>query len=497
MNEQAIVSKMHEYLHIAAKELCAWLSKMLPRVGDDWWQVCVMDNLSFTQKKYAEENGYSKLEDLDLAAMLRVADKSWYDMRSFAYLPTRDRQCVRDMMKVRNNWAHLAGAIADKDIVLRDLDTILAFFENVMVTNKYTQGINEFKSAVENTDFSAVFEEEPVTVKQPEPVVSAGDIQEKDRVYLTGDPDTKGMVFSVTDVGGTKKYEVFVDGELKTFYDGQIQKIDAAPAYSWIDLSTLQSNLTAYEINNPSAGNLYSLNAARIDFVPYQFRPALKLIKSDEPKILIADSVGVGKTIEAGLIIKELEARNELDNILIICPKPLVAERKWELEMRRFDEDFIPLDGAILRQAISDTHRDEEWPVRYNKAIIPYSILDGRVYEGEEHRRGRQYGLLDLDPAPHFDLVIIDEAHHIRNGSLDKDKAYAYKCVRYFCEHADAVVMLTATPLQTSDDDLFTLMNLLRPDVIMDKDVFRMMSRPNEFIYRCSHAIRGAGEGWR
>ena len=497
MNEQAIVSKMHEYLHIAAKELCAWLSKMLPRVGDDWWQVCVIDNLSFTQKKFAREKGYSNLEDVDLAALLRIADKSWYDMRSFAYLPTRDRQCVRDMVKVRNNWAHVSGSIADKDIVLRDLDTILAFFENVMVTNKYTQGINDFKSAVENTDFSAVFEEEPVTVKQPEPVAAAGDIQEKDRVYLTGDPDTKGMVFSVTDVDGIKRYEVFVDGEIKTFYDGQVQKIDTAPAYSWIDLSTLQSNLTAYEINNPSAGNLYSLNAARIDFVPYQFRPALKLIKSDEPKILIADSVGVGKTIEAGLIIKELEARNELDNILIICPKPLVAERKWELEMRRFDEDFIPLDGAILRQAISDTHRDEEWPARYNKAIIPYSILDGRVYEGEEHRRGRQYGLLDLDPAPHFDLVIIDEAHHIRNGSLDKDKAYAYKCVRYFCEHADAVVMLTATPLQTSDDDLFTLMNLLRPDVIMDKDVFRMMSRPNEFIYRCSHAIRGAGEGWR
>ena len=92
--------------------------------------------------------------------------------------------------------------------------------------------------------------------------------------------------------------------------------------------------------------------------------------------------------------------------------------------------------------------------MRYNKAIIPYSILDSRVYEGAEHRRSRQYGLLDLDPAPHFDLVIIDEAHHIRNGSLDKDKAYAYKCVRYFSEHADAVVMLTATPLQTSDSDL-------------------------------------------
>lgn len=498
MNEQAMVSRIHEYLHIATKELCAWLGKMLPRVSDDWWQVCVMDNLSFVQRQYAVENGYSKLEDLDLAALLRVADKSWYDMRSFAYLPTRERQCVKDMMKVRNNWAHLSGSIADKDIVLRDLGTIRAFFENVIVTNKYTQGIFDFKQEIESTDFSAVFAEDTAAVKTtPELSTASGDIQEKDRVFLTGSPDTKGMVFSVTDVDGTKRYEVFVDGEIKTFYEGQIQKIDPAPTYSWIDLNTLQSNLTAYEINNPSAGNLYSLNAARIDFVPYQFRPALKLIKSDEPKILIADSVGVGKTIEAGLIIKELEARNELDNILIICPKPLVAERKWELEMRRFDEDFIPLDGNILRQAISDTHRDEEWPVRYNKAIIPYSILDSRVYEGEEHRRGRQYGLLDLDPAPHFDLVIIDEAHHIRNGSLEKEKAYAYKCVRYFCEHADAVVMLTATPLQTSDDDLFTLMNLLRPDVIMDKDVFHMMSRPNEFIYRCSHAIRGAGEGWR
>lgn len=497
MNEQAIVSKIHEYLHMATRDLCAWLGKMLPRVGDDWWQVCVLDNLSYAQKQYAEKSGYSKLEDLDLAALLRVADKSWYDMRSFAYLPTRDRQCVRDMMKVRNNWAHLSGSIADKDVVLRDLDTILSFFENVMVTNKYTQGIQKLKENIENTDFSAVFEKENIAVNTPEPILNTGDIREKDCVYLTGTPDTKGMVFSVSDVGGTKRYEVFVDGEIKTFYEGQIQKIDSTPAYSWIDLSTLMSNLTAYEINNPSAGNLYSLNAARIDFVPYQFRPALKLIKSDEPRILIADSVGVGKTIEAGLIIKELEARNELDNILIICPKPLVAERKWELEMRRFDEDFIPLDGRTLRQAISDTHRDEEWPMRYNKSIIPYSVLDSRVYEGEEHRRGKQYGLVDLDPAPHFDLVIVDEAHHIRNGSLDKEKAYAYKCVRYFCEHADAVVMLTATPLQTSNDDLFTLMNLLRPDVIMDKEVFQMMSRPNEFIYQCSRAIRGAGEGWR
>ena len=497
--DEYIVSKINENLHSATKELCGWLGKMLPRVSNEWWQECVIDNLSFAQREMAEERGYSKLEDLDLAALLRVTDKSWYDMRAFAYLPTSERECVRKMMKVRNNWAHVAGTLPGKDIILQDVDAIINFFESVIVTNIYTKNLQELAEAIASTDFSGMPVPEVVTITATsEPVANeeTGLIKEKDRVYLTGDPDTKGMVFSISEIDGVKKYEVFVDGDIKTFFEGQIQLIDSTPQYSWVDVSTFQSNLTAYEINNPSAGSLYSLNAARIDFVPYQFRPALKLIKADEPKILIADSVGVGKTIEAGLIIKELEARNELDNILIICPKPLVAERKWELEMKRFDEDFIPLDGAELRQLLSDTNRDGEWPSRYNKTIIPYSILDNRAYEGEEKRHGKSYGLLDLDPAPHFDLVIIDEAHHIRNGSLDKEKAFAYKCVRYFCEHADAVVMLTATPLQTSDDDLFTLLNLLRPDVVMDKDVFQMMSRPNEFIYRCSHAIRGAAEGW-
>ena len=502
MDDKIIVSKINGYLYSATKELCDWLNEMLPRVSDTWWQDCVISNLSYAQRNLAQEKNYSTLEQFDLAALLRITDKSWYDMRSFAYLPTKDRECVRGMLKVRNNWAHFSGNVFDKDLVIKDITTILNFFESVIITNKYTDDITSFRQAVESADFSHIqVETQPmVAVISPEQAKTKPDsniISERDRVYLTGDPNTKGMVFSVSQVGGVTKYDVFVDGDIRTFYEGQICKIDAAPTYNWIDIETFQSNLTAYEINNPSAGNLYSLNAARIDFVPYQFRPALKMIKSDEPRILIADSVGVGKTIEAGLIIKELEARSELENVLIICPKPLIAERKWELEMKRFDEEFIPLDGSDLRQAISDAHRDEEWPSRYRKSIIPYSILDSRVYGGESIRRGKNYGLLDLDPAPHFDLVIIDEAHHIRNGSLEKEKAFAYKCVRYFCEHSDAVVMLTATPLQTSDDDLFTLLNLLRPDVVLDKEVFTLMSRPNEYIYRCSHAIRGAAEGWQ
>lgn len=123
--------------------------------------------------------------------------------------------------------------------------------------------------------------------------------------------------------------------------------------------------------------------------------------------------------------------------------------------------------------------------------------MDSRIYEGDDGRHRQSVGLIDLDPAPHFDLVIIDEVHHIRNGSLDKEKAYAYKCTKYFCDHADAVVMLTATPLQTGDDDLFILLNVLRPDIVMDKATFNLMSKPNEFISQASHIVRGAAEGWQ
>ena len=165
--------------------------------------------------------------------------------------------------------------------------------------------------------------------------------------------------------------------------------------------------------------------------------------------------------------------------------------------MKRFDEEFIPVKGQELHQIIEDTEIDGAWPVRYNRLIIPYSILDSKTYLGEQSKKKKSPGLLDLDPPPHFDLVIVDEAHHIRNGSLEKEKAFEYKCVKYFCDNADAVVMLTATPLQTSNDDLYTLLNLLRPDVVLDKTTFEMMSRPNKYISACARALRQAENDWK
>lgn len=499
MDNTAIVSRINAMLHSTACSLALWLGNILPRVTESWWEDCVLSNLSYSQCEMARNKNFTKLSDFDLAALLRITNKSWYEMRTVAYLPTRERECVRNMMGVRNNWAHCGTELPDKDTIIHDLGIIRDFSLQIGCDKEIWPQLDELISIIERPESLTISTQRlgDESSGGQEKSTNLNAIALNSMVYLVSDPQKRGFVTGVATVGETVKYTVFVDNALHTYYSGQIAPVDEAAEYKWIGVDKFLNLMTAYQINNPTGQNLYSLNSARIDFVPYQFRPALKLIHADEPRILIADSVGVGKTIEAGLIIKELAARHDLDRILIICPRPLVAERKWELEMKRFDEEFIPMTGDMLREAISDTNRDGEWPQRYNKIIVPYSILDSRVYEGETSRRGKSFGLNELDPAPHFDLVIVDEAHHIRNGSMEKEKAFAYKCTKHFCDNSDAVVMLTATPLQTGDDDLFTLLNVLRPDVVIDKKTFSMMSKPNQFISKCVRIIRSADEDWK
>jgi len=106
--------------------------------------------------------------------------------------------------------------------------------------------------------------------------------------------------------------------------DQREEKKDALPC------DQFHAYLTALQIKYPGLSTLYSLNDARVDFIPYQFRPVLRFIRSDRPRLLIADGVGVGKTIEAGLILRELQARREIRSVLIVCPRPLVREKVAE-----------------------------------------------------------------------------------------------------------------------------------------------------------------------
>src|SRR5205823_5005838 len=107
-------------------------------------------------------------------------------------------------------------------------------------------------------------------------------------------------------------------------------------------------------------------------------------------------------------------------------------------------------------------------------------------------RRRKERGLLNLDPPPKFDLVIVDEAHHIRNS-----ETFLHQGIRCFCDNAEAVVFLTATPVQLGSEDLYTLLNVLRPDLVIDHASFEQMAAPNRHVNTAVQHCRAAGKGWQ
>ena len=312
-------------------------------------------------------------------------------------------------------------------------------------------------------------------------------------VVLRSDPSMKGAVVDVLPGQPENRVKVFAGGSVQSFYASQLKVEEQRDEVQFFSTDQFHAYLTARQIRHPSLSTLYSLNAARVDFIPYQFRPVLRFIRSDRPRLLIADGVGVGKTIEAGLILRELQARRDIRSVLIICPRPLVTERKWESEMRRFDERFTPLDGSALRYCINEMDLEGVWPGQHQKVLLPYSLFnDTLLYgSGPEGKGKSRKGLLDLDPPPRFDLVIVDEAHHIRN-----QETYAHRAVRFFCDHAEAAVFLTATPIQLGSHDLFVLLNTLRPDLILDQESFEHMAKPNPFINQAVNHARAQEPDW-
>lgn len=311
-------------------------------------------------------------------------------------------------------------------------------------------------------------------------------------VSLRADRARRGSVIAVLPaVHGIPRYRVFHSAALvREYLEDQLEPVEftavgdalatALAAGDWLDPATFRARLTAARLSHPLIDSLYALHAARIRYIPFQFKPLLRFLRADAPRLLIADEVGVGKTIEAGLILKEMEARQQVDNVLIVCPKALVT--KWRAEMRRFDEDFRPLTGETLRYCLREAHLDGAWPEQYSRAIVHLELLRREEYLDGSVDRDQQRGLRLLDPVPHFSLVVVDEAHHLRNP-----ESRAHDLARYLCDVAEAVVFLSATPVQIGAENLFTLLHLLRPELFPDLAVFTAMVEPARYL---SAAVR-------
>lgn len=478
---------MQVILRDVAASIAVLLQRELPKLGQDWWQSNVVDRLSIQQQRLVNERRVESLSGLDLAGLLRVFDQNWNPLGYRLNLDQQARNWLKEAQGIRNRWAHLPpGGLRSED-AYRDIDTlyrllgVLGADQAILDRAQAERGRVLEELAPQPKDKEVALE-----TGQPQGGISKGTV-----VRLRARPDITGAVLDVLPSDPEARYTVFHGGEVATYYESQVEPIVLRPVRTTVEPDALHAALTATQLRHPSTKHLYSLYASRINFVPYQFRPVLKLIQADRPRLLIADEVGVGKTIEAGLILKELQARRELKSVLVICPKPLIAERKWMEELKRFDEQFTHIDGDALRYCIEETHLDGIWPQQYSRSIVPYSLFDEALLLGKQGKGRKVNGLLDLDPPPAFDLVIVDEAHHIRNTDT-----WAYRTVRYFCDNAEAVVLLSATPIQLGDNDLFNLLQLVRPDLLPSRRDFDHMAEPNPHINAAIEVARNAGPGW-
>jgi ATP-dependent helicase HepA len=313
-------------------------------------------------------------------------------------------------------------------------------------------------------------------------------------VSLRADASRTGAIIAeLPAIGGRRRFNVYHSPtRSRVYFEDQLQPVARSGGDEWaealadgqfVDPVEFRARLTATRLNNPQTDHLYSLRSARIQFIPFQFKPILRLLRADRPRLLIADDVGVGKTIEAGLILKELSTRQDLQNVLVLCPKALTT--KWRAEMRRFDEDFRILTAETLRYCLDEADMEGEWPQEYSRSIVHYELFRMSSYlTGTEGGR-RHRGLLELDPAPQFDLVIADEAHHLRTPGSG-----GHQLIERLCLTAEAVLMLTATPVQIHRDNLYTLLHLLRPELFQDKQVFEDVIAPNRFLTSAAKVLR-------
>jgi ERCC4-related helicase len=487
-----MANSMRDSLAILAAVLRGFLASHLPSLGEDWWREGVLKSLSYQQRSQADEQHWSSLDDLDLAAALRVVDQNWDLFRRRGLVKWDDRNWLKEASSVRNRYSHDApGREPSAERIYRDVDTLALLAEAlapgsteaILLADSRTQALARLSQS-NNADPS-----EPAVSSTPS--AASGAFAPGAMVRLKARPELMGVVTQVNTSGSQAQLTVFHGSVTQTYYESQVELV-ASVSGQRLTADEMKAQLTAAHVLHPSVNRLYSLNSGRIDYEPYQYRPVMKLINADRPRLLIADDVGVGKTIEAGLIIKELQARQRLESILVICPKPLVVESKWRNELKRFGEDFAHLDSATLRHCIDETRAEGRWPSRYRKAILPYSLLDEKLLLGETSGRRPRAGLMSLVPPVKFDLVIVDEAHHVRNSDT-----WSHRVVKHLLDSAEAAVLISATPIQTGSEDLRTLLRLLRPDTFVDNQTFDLMREPNAHLAKIESSIRVADATWR
>jgi len=264
------------------------------------------------------------------------------------------------------------------------------------------------------------------------------------------------------------------ESDLRSFTPAPtLESLLASDAYGGPD--AFRRHVTTVKLKTTLTDTIYSYGASRTELHPYQYIPLLKFLQSPYQRILIADEVGLGKTIEAGYILQEELARGKGARVLVVCPASL--RHKWRHELlSRFNLKFTPLDAASARQEIpvAEGERAAAHPLR---AIVSLQSIRNQSFIDQ----------VSSGNCP-LNLLIVDEAHHCRNAVTLQAQA-----VSALIDQADAVVFLSATPIQTSESNLFTLLNMLVPEEFPTEHTFRQRLSLNEPIVRAATMLRQRG----
>ncbi len=221
----------------------------------------------------------------------------------------------------------------------------------------------------------------------------------------------------------------------------------------WYDLRIESLLMQANMKSSPLRG----LVGSRVGLIPHQLYIAHEVGKRFAPRVLLADEVGLGKTIEAGLIIHQQLKTGRSERILILVPDSL--QYQWMIEMRRrFNLEFSLFD--LTRTASIKEHDPEQNPFLTEQRII--ASIDLMIDHDDLREQALEAG---------FDLLVVDEAHHLmwneEEGGNDR-----YDLVEELAQQTAGVLLLTATPEQLGVESHFARMRLLDPSRFNSLDRF-------------------------
>ncbi|MBP7584618.1 MAG: DEAD/DEAH box helicase, partial [Spirochaetes bacterium] len=198
-----------------------------------------------------------------------------------------------------------------------------------------------------------------------------------------------------------------------------------------------------------SNDKLLSLSNSRTQILAHQVESTHRVVSALEPRFLLADEVGLGKTIEAGLVLKEMIFRHGHRRILVVCPASLVLQ--WQNELRsKFNEEFAVVDRHALARMRRAAGGDNPW-LAAERIICSLDFIKSKMN-------------MELLGAVRWDTVVIDESHRLRRDSLRSTLAYA--AGETLSARTKSLLLLTATPFRGKIEELYYLVRLLDKNLL-------------------------------